>query len=66
MLALAVVELCSSRYIHRLELGSPDGTTLQKREELADYFVGATRFITAEVDIGDLLRKGADPNVSIP
>ena len=39
---------------------------LQEREKLADYFAKVAEFIAAEVDIGDLLRKGADPNVSIP
>ena len=66
MLAFAVAQLRSGQDLRRLEPGFPEGTTLWERERLADDFTGAVGFIVAEVNISNLLEKGADPDVAIP
>lgn len=66
MLALATVDLHSGHNLRQLGPRFLDGTTLQECEELLDYFAGATEFIAAKMDVGDLLQKGLDMNIRFP
>ena len=66
MLVFATAQLRSGQDLRRLEPGFPVGTTLRKRERLADDFAGATGFIAADVSISNLLEKGANPDEAIP
>jgi hypothetical protein len=58
---LASVWVCSSWDLTRLEPGFPMAIGPQERRMLVNVFVGADAVITVEVDVDDILTRGANP-----
>ena len=64
--ALASIRLCSGIHLGGIDLRFPETSRTAVRQRTMLDFAGFGRVITAEMDVDDLLRRGADPELDGP
>ena len=64
--ALASVRLRTGVHLEGIDPGFPETSSVAVRRRAMLDFAGFGRVIAAEMDVGDLLRRGADPELDGP
>ena len=64
--ALASVQLCTRMHLGGIDPGFPETSSAAVRRTTMLNFAGFGRVIAAEMDVDDLLRRAADPELDGP
>ena len=64
--ALASVRLCTGMHLGGIDPGFPETSSAALHRRAMLDFAGFGRVIAAEMDVDDLLRRGADPELDSP